>query len=44
MFETRHEAKGAIFRLIEGFYNRARVHSAIGYHSLIEWEQVAATA
>jgi transposase InsO family protein len=44
VFETRQEAKGAIFSFIEGFYNRQRLHSAIGYRSPIDWEQIAAAA
>ena len=44
VFETRQEAKGAIFSFIEGFYDRKRLHSAIGYRSPIEWEQTAAAA
>jgi putative transposase len=30
-FKTRQEAQSRIFRYIEGFYNRKRLHSAIGY-------------
>ncbi len=44
VFETPREAQGVIFRFIEGFYNRKRLHSAIGYHSPIECEQIAAAA
>jgi putative transposase len=32
-FKTRAEAKAAIFRYIEVFYNRQRRHSAIGYQT-----------
>ena len=32
-FKTRAEAKAAIFRYIEVFYNRQRPHSAIGYQT-----------
>jgi putative transposase len=32
-FRTRDEARRAIFRYIEGFYNRRRRHSSIGYLS-----------
>src|SRR3989440_5403361 len=35
---TRAEAKSDIFAYIEGFYNRTRRHSAIGYISPIEME------
>ena len=44
VFETRQQAKGAIFRFIEAFYNRQRLHSAIGYNSPVMWEQNAAAA
>jgi len=44
VFETRQQAKGAIFRFIEAFYNRQRLHSAIGYNSPVIWEQNAAAA
>ena len=33
VFETRQEAKVAIFSFLETFYNRSRLHSAIGYRS-----------
>jgi putative transposase len=44
VFETRNEAKTAIFSFIEVFYNRRRLHSAIGYRSPADMEQIAATA
>jgi transposase InsO family protein len=44
VFETRQAAKNAIFSFIEGFYNRQRLHSAIGYCSPIGKEQLAAAA
>ena len=37
-YATRAEAKRDIFAYIEGFYNRTRRHSAIGYISPIEME------
>lgn len=43
-FDTRRQARVAIFSFLETFYNRCRLHSAIGYRSPDEWEQVAATA
>ena len=43
-FETRRAAKNAVFGFIEGFYNRRRLHSAIGYRSPIDMEQIAAAA
>jgi len=39
-FITRQEAQSRIFRYIEGFYNRKRRHSAIGYLSPEQFEQV----
>jgi transposase InsO family protein len=32
VFETRHEAKQAISRYIDGFYNPARRHFALVFH------------
>ncbi len=36
---TRRAARHAIFDWIEGFYNRRRLHSALGYHSPIAFEE-----
>lgn len=41
-YATRPEATRDIFAYIEGFYNRTRRHSAIGYISLVEMELKAA--
>jgi putative transposase len=41
-YATRAQAKRDIFAYIEGFYNRTRRHSAIGYISPIEMELKAA--
>jgi transposase InsO family protein len=41
-YATSAEAQRDIFAYIEGFYNRTRLHSAIGYISPIEMEQKAA--
>lgn len=38
-FTTRQTAQSRIFRYIEGFYNRKRRHSAIGYQSPEQFEQ-----
>ena len=38
-FQTRDEARSAIFSWIEGWYNRHRRHSALGYLSPQEFEQ-----
>jgi putative transposase len=43
-FETRRQARVAIFSFLESFYNRRRLHSAIGYRSPDQWEQIAAAA
>lgn len=37
-YETREQAKSDIFAYIEGFYNRTRRHSSIGYKTPIEIE------
>jgi transposase InsO family protein len=37
-FATRAEARTAIFDYIEGFYNRCRRHSALGYKSPLAYE------
>ena len=41
-YKTRAEAQRDIFAYIEGFYNRTRLHSAIGYIAPIEMELKAA--
>ncbi len=42
-YATREDARRDIFAYIEGFYNRTRRHSAIGYLSPIEMELKAAS-
>jgi putative transposase len=37
-FKTRQQAEAAIFRFIELFYNRKRMHSALGYQSPEQFE------
>lgn len=39
-FNTREEAKHAIFEYIEVFYNRIRVHSANDYLSPVDYEAI----
>jgi transposase InsO family protein len=41
-FATRAEAEKAIFEFIEIFYNRQRLHSALGYRTPVEYEDMAA--
>jgi transposase InsO family protein len=38
-FATRQDAQSQIFRYIEGFYNRKRIHSAIDYLSPTDFEE-----
>jgi len=38
-FATRDEAQMEIFRYVEGFYNRLRMHSALGFMSPMEYEE-----
>jgi putative transposase len=40
-YQTRGEARASVFEYIEVFYNRVRRHSALGYQSPVEYEQVA---
>lgn len=37
-FATRAEARAAIFEHVEVFYNRQRLHSALGYNSPVDFE------
>jgi len=37
-FNTRQEAKQALFDYIEIFYNRQRLHSSLGYRSPVDYE------
>lgn len=37
-FASRQEATTAIFAYIEGFYNRRRLHSSLGYRSPLDFE------
>jgi len=38
-FRSRREAGTAVFSFLEGFCNRSRRHSALGYLSPIEYER-----
>jgi transposase InsO family protein len=39
-FNTKDEARSAIFEYIEVFYNRKRMHSTLGYLSPVEYERL----
>jgi putative transposase len=39
IFRTRREARSKVFFFIEGFYNRRRIHSSIGYVAPLEAER-----
>lgn len=39
-FKTKDEARLAVFKYIEGFYNPVRRHSALGYKSPAEYEKM----
>ena len=43
-FRTRGEARLAIFKYLEVFYNRQRSHSYLGYVSPVEFENLAKIA
>lgn len=43
-FKSREEARQAIFDYIEVFYNRIRIHSAIGYLSPVDYEKTQKAA
>ena len=38
-FQTKAEARMALFQFIEGWYNPARRHSALGYQSPLAFER-----
>lgn len=40
-FSTKTEARSAIFEYIEVWYNRQRLHSALGYLSPVQFEQLS---
>ncbi len=42
-FETREQAQLEIFEYIEAFYNRLRMHSALGFMSPVEFEEKMAS-
>jgi transposase InsO family protein len=38
-YQTRDQARASVFEFIEGFYNRTRLHSTLGYCSPQEFEE-----
>ena len=38
VFEDIEQARSEIFSYIEGYYNRVRLHSGLGYKSPLEFE------
>lgn len=40
-FATRAAARSAIFEYIEGWYNRVRLHSTLGYVSPLQFERIS---
>lgn len=42
MYASHEEARGALFRYLEGYYNRIRRHSTLGYVSPFIYEQMRA--
>jgi transposase InsO family protein len=43
-WRTRDEARSDLFEYIEGFYNHRRRHSALGYRSPVEYEEMLKSA
>lgn len=44
VFHTRAQARQAVFKYIEMYYNRQRLHSTIGYRAPYEYESMSAVA
>lgn len=44
IFESRADARHAVFEFIEVFYNRQRRHSTLGYLTPLEFERQATAA
>lgn len=42
-FPTRQAAQAAIFEYLEVFYNRQRLHSALGYRTPVEYEEAVSS-
>ena len=43
-FRTHAEARASLFEYIEGFYNRRRLHSTLGYQTPVEFERARTDA
>ena len=44
IFATSQEARTMLFEYMEVFYNRQRLHSALGYQSPVHFEQTAVSS
>ena len=40
LYRTREQARRSLFEYMEGFYNRSRKHSTLGYRSPVEYENM----